>query len=266
MRRGMRGPVVLFTDFGLRDPYVGVMKGVILGINPRASLVDLWHGVEPQNIGAASYWLSVSFPFFPSGSLFVCVVDPGVGGDRGILCAWGKEYIFLAPDNGLLTRVVRREPSLQVLRVTNNKLFLSPVSATFHGRDIFAPVAAHLSLGLSPREVGERVSKIKEIPLPEPLLRKGQIRGEVIHVDHFGNLVTNIDRDVFERAFGHAVENRVVRMGRGREVPLLRCYQDVKPGKGLGYFGSFGCLEMGIHGGRADEFFSVGIGGKVIVV
>jgi len=182
--------ITLLTDFG-RSIYVGMMKGVILAINPRATLVDLCHEVNPQDIRQAAFLLYTSYKFFPPGTVHVAVVDPGVGTSRNALVVAAGEAYFVAPDNGVLGFVLEEE-RYRAYRLNNPRYWRSEVSATFHGRDIFAPVAAHLSLGVPPEEMGEPVSELVSLPFPRPKREEGAILGEVLFVDRFGNLITNI--------------------------------------------------------------------------
>ena len=200
------GPIVLTTDFGLADSYVGVMKGVVLGINPRARIIDLTHQIGPQNIAQAAFVLGTSYHFFSPNAIHIVVVDPGVGTARIALLLVTPHGRFLAPDNGVLSQVLRGYLSgppeqagkvevpkcLTAYSLTNSRYWLHPVSQTFHGRDIFAPIAAHLSLGVFPEAFGEPVDRLCWLPSPQPIRRDNSIHGEVIAVDRFGNLVTNI--------------------------------------------------------------------------
>ena len=192
--------ITLITDFGLLDGYAGVMKGVIANINPSASVIDISHNIEPQNVFQAAYVLNSSYTYFPKGTIHVVVVDPGVGSGRKILCLKTEDYLFLAPDNGVLSFIVANEESPSIREVTNGKLFLPEVSNTFHGRDIFAPVAAHLSKGVSHKDLGKRTDKINEIDLPKPIRSPaGAITAEIIYVDGFANLITNIIMEIIDR-------------------------------------------------------------------
>lgn len=195
--------ITLTTDFGQVDPYVGVMKGVILGINPEAVIVDLTHEIRPQDIGEGAFALFTSFRYFPPSTIHLVVVDPGVGGERAALLAETDCGTFIGPDNGVLSWAItttgqdqsgRRTATVKSLyELTNPKYWLPDVSATFHGRDVFAPVAAHLSLGVEPRQFGRPTSGYRQLPWPA-LERKddGSLVGSVIHVDRFGNLITNV--------------------------------------------------------------------------
>ncbi|MCH8282848.1 MAG: SAM-dependent chlorinase/fluorinase, partial [Chloroflexi bacterium] len=199
-------PIVLTTDFGTSDPYAGVMKGVILGLNPDATIVDLTHQIQPQNILQGAFVLGASHRYFPQGAIHVAVVDPGVGTGRRAILVDTPTARFLAPDNGLLSYVLREylddppgEPgrvrlpaSVTAHQLTEPMYWLDPVSPTFHGRDIFAPVAAHLSLGVAASGLGPAIDDLVWLPAPRPSRQGDRLAGQVVYADHFGNLVTNI--------------------------------------------------------------------------
>ena len=209
-------PIVLLTDFGLSDAYVGMMRGVIAGINGDANVIDLTHGIAPQNIAHGAAVLADSYRYFPPGSIFVAVVDPGVGTDRAAILLETPDAKFVAPDNGLLTLVCRHyaptfgdtdtpgpttvPADCRAWRLTNPDYWRNPVSPTFHGRDVFAPVAAHLSLGATPDPdlLGESTSTITALPLPVPRPDGNTLRGHVIYADAFGNLITDLTADILE--------------------------------------------------------------------
>ena len=213
-------PIVLTTDFGSVDPYVGTMKGVILSINPHASIIDLSHQVQSQNLQQAAFLLGSAHHYFPPEAIHVVVVDPGVGTHRRILLLVTPTARFLAPDNGVLSQVLLdhlpnppHQPGpvptsvsvpvpddCSVYALSNPEYWLKPVSNTFHGRDIFAPVAAHLSLGVGPAELGERVEQVAWLPSAEPVHQGEVIQGQVVYQDHFGNLVTNIPERLLAQA------------------------------------------------------------------
>jgi hypothetical protein len=206
--------IALLTDFGLEDSYVGMMKGVILSINPNARIVDLSHHIQPHQILQAGYLLWSACSFFPRGSVFLAVVDPGVGSRRKIIAVKSGKHVFLAPDNGLLNLVLSDQKIIEAVEIDliKAKRFVSPeVSSTFHGRDIFAPLAAHLSLGRRIQSFGERV-RLDHIPSPLVSAKSGTSKPLVIHVDHFGNLVSNISgtlaKEIQTLAVGKALVNR----------------------------------------------------------
>lgn len=236
-------PIVLLTDFGRTDAFVGTMKGVILSRCPGAQLVDLTHEVAPQDIRRAAFLLMDAVPYFPDGSLFVSVVDPGVGSARPILWARSGRHSFLAPDNGLLSWVDRREPLKDLRRVENDELFLKPVSATFHGRDVFAPVAAALANGLEPARLGPRVRRIRRIPFPAPRRRGPTVRGEILLIDRFGNALTNLAPGDLPR--GARLRHRGAELG-----PVRTHYAAVDAGAALAVLGSSGFVELAVRDGN----------------
>ena len=272
-------PIVLTTDFGLADPYVGVMKGVVLRINPDAALIDLTHLVQPQNVRQGAFLLGNSHRFFPQGSIHVAVVDPGVGTDRRPLLLETPTARFVAPDNGLLSCVVSEHlddppelpgqvtvpPDVSVYHLTNPHYWLQPLSRTFHGRDVFAPVAAHLSLGVPPEELGVPVNDMVWLPIARPSADGNHLSGEVVYADHFGNLITNIPGE--QLADNPNVDVHVT----GRTIHgLSRTFHDEHTDAGGGealiaLVGSLGYLEIAVPDGSAAAALSVGPGEPVSV-
>ena len=278
-------PIVLLTDFGLSDAYVGMMRGVIYGINPAAHVIDLTHGIGPQDIRHGAVVLADSCRYFPAGSIFVAVVDPGVGTDRAAILLETPDARFVAPDNGLLTLVGRQyDPSCgdtaqpgpapatvpdgcRAWRLTNPEYWRQPVSATFHGRDVFAPVAAHLSSGVSPDALGEPAPSINALALPIPRPDGNMIRGQVVFADAFGNLVTDVTADLLDQ-IGAAAGNPAVTVSiAGQTITgLSRTFHDL-PGAGYGdppahglraLVGSHGRLEIAVVDGSAAATLGVG--------
>lgn len=193
-------PIVLLTDFGHLDSFVGVMKGVILTINPGAVIVDLSHGVAPQNVDHGAFLLATSLDFFPRGTIFCVVVDPGVGTDRRAVMVETGDYILVGPDNGVLWEAASRSGIKKSVHVSQSRYFLSPVSATFHGRDIFAPCAAHLSLGVPVSDFGPAVADLTARPFPKPETVGNDVRLGILHTDVFGNICLNMTgREFFSR-------------------------------------------------------------------
>ena len=270
-------PIVLTTDFGLSDPYAGVMKGVILTINPNATIIDLTHQVQPQNLVHASFTLKTSHAFFPPDSIHVAVVDPGVGTSRKAILLVSPVGIFVAPDNGILSGVLEAFLDKQstggdtvpvpvgctAYELANPEYQIYPVSSTFHGRDIFSPAAAHLSLGATAESFGPPVQELVWIPFPQPAQDGRRITGQVIYADHFGNLVTNIPRDLLSSASRVTVEYRSRRM-----EGLHRTFRDdpnIPVGEPLALIGSNGYLEIAIPNGNAAFLLAGGPGDAVVV-
>ena len=253
-------PIALLTDFGTRDHYVGVMKGVILSINRHAQIVDISHEVDSQDVTTAYFLLKNCYRYFPTGTIFVTVVDPEVGTERPIVAVQTPDYLFLAPDNGSLS-FLAQEKIERMVHVTNRKLMLEPVSNTFHGRDIFAPCAAHLSLGLDLAKFGPPTSTLTRFDCREPeISSEGVILGEVITIDKFGNLVTNISGDRVSD-FKH-IE---VKLGRTVVQDLSRTYADKKKGSVVALIGSGGELEISVAQGNAAKKLKAKVGDVVRV-
>lgn len=249
-------PIALLTDFGTRDYYVGAMKGVVLSINPAAVIVDLTHDVPPQDIREAAFTLRACYRDFPIGTIFVAVVDPGVGSGRRAIVVESEGYYFVAPDNGLLSLFFGSE--CQAYDITEKRFFREAVSSTFHGRDIFAPVGAHLSLGVAPAEFGPEISD--QIYLPDTLPRaiEGGIAGAVINIDRFGNIVTNITPADLPPEFTVSINGRVIEK-------RCRYYAEAAEGEIFSIVGSAGFLEISVRNGSAASELSLKAGDAVIV-
>ncbi len=256
----MERVIALLTDFGTRDHYVACMKGVILQINPKAIIVDITHEINPQDVYQGAFVLRQSLPWFPPKTVFVAVVDPRVGTNRRILAAAYSDRYVLAPDNGLLT-LIHRDASLQGIRsVENRQYFSAQVSRTFHGRDILAPVAAHLSKGVSFDLLGPVVDRMEVLSLPKPQLHpNGTIDGQVTFIDHFGNLITNIS--VADLSAAHSNRHQLqVSIGEHAIGPVRASYADVPPAQPVAVIGSTQMLEIAINGGNASRTLDVGRG------
>lgn len=267
--------ITLTTDFGLADAYVATMKGVALGINPEVKLVDICHSIKPQNIAQAAFVLSTVHEYFPPRTIHLVVVDPGVGTERKAIILRTPSADFVAPDNGVLSYIIRQysagdadaawqpiEPGaeLEAIAITNPQFWRSPVSSTFHGRDIFAPVAAQLSLGVPPTNFGEAITSLAVLPLPKPHREKdGRLIGNILHIDNFGNLITNIrSRDLLPEA--RAI---TVKVGNKEITGLSQTYG---VGEGLlALIGSSDYLEISLKNGDASAFLNTETGDKVII-
>jgi hypothetical protein len=243
------GLITLLSDFGVRDEYVACLKGVILGLNPQARLVDLSHEVPPHDIATGAFILAAAAPYFPAGTIHLAVVDPGVGTGRRALAARTRGQFFVGPDNGLFHLMFAGQAELDLVSLENPAFFLPQVSATFHGRDLFAPVAAHLSLGADLAQLGPAFRDPVRLPWPEPAVSAAVLRGEIIHVDRFGNLVTNVAAGVFRAWFrGREVELRVGPLTLTR---LQHTYGEAAAGEMLALIGSHGYLEIACAGDSA---------------
>lgn len=255
--------ITLLTDFGVKDSYVAAMKGVILGINPEAVLVDLTHEIPPQDLAAGSFVLAAAAPYFPPGTIHLAVVDPGVGSARRGLAAKARGQFFVGPDNGLLQIMFRDAPDLLVVSLENPVYFLPQVSATFHGRDIFAPVAAHLSRGLPLADLGPPVADPASQSWPAPIFMPQAARGKIVYVDRFGNLVSNM-RGVELRNWLAGRECRL-RVGTCLVRGLSRTYADAAPGEVLALEGSHGYLEIAVNRASAAAHLDLGVGAAITV-
>lgn len=271
--------ITLTTDFGYDDPYVAAMKGVILSINPNATIVDISHSIEPQNILQGAFILNAAYRFFPKQTVHVAVVDPGVGSGRQKMIVKTATAFFIAPDNGILSYVIDElfslegtpaqqneglqevifKTGLEAVAITDPRFWRHPVSPTFHGRDIFAPVAAALSLGISMYEFGEKVSSLHLLPLPKPFRdSQGNLIGQIIYVDHFGNLITNIKtitlpgKDVLVEAGKHTIEGLSDYYAQGTGLMAIA--------------GSSGYLEISLRDGSACDFLGLNVGDEVRVI
>jgi S-adenosyl-L-methionine hydrolase (adenosine-forming) len=243
--------ISLTTDFGLRDEYVGMIKGVVLSHCREASVVDLTHGIEPQNIAQAAMTIGASFRFFPKGTVHMVVVDPGVGSDRRILAVRAEDHLFVAPDNGVLTPLFNENYIQDVFHINNRDLFSETISSSFHGRDIMAPVAAGLACGMDIALVGPRLSTRQccRIPLPKATVTDGNIIGEIIHIDHFGNLRTSITAEDFSLIAPNA--GMEVSVGGHSTHVISASYTDPAAGKIIALFDSRNHLEIAVNGGNA---------------
>jgi S-adenosylmethionine hydrolase len=241
--------VTLTTDFGVSSPYVAQMKGVIHSLAPSATIVDITHAIAPQDIFAGAIALADAAPWFPSETIHIGVVDPGVGTSRRLIAARVREQWFLAPDNGLLTGVLRHSPASEIFAIENRALFVEHVSHTFHGRDILAPVAARLSLGVRGNQLGPLVDQLVELDWPTPRISPDEIVGQIIAVDSFGNLISNITEGHF-RDWSPSERPRV-RCGAVTIDGLVHTYGEAGMCQWVALFGSSGRLEIAVVSGNA---------------
>jgi S-adenosyl-L-methionine hydrolase (adenosine-forming) len=250
--------VTLTTDFGGGSSYVAAMKGAILAVNPAARLVDLSHDLPPQDLVATSYFLADALPWFPAGTIHVVVVDPGVGTERNLLCVEWRGQLVLVPDNGCWTSLIEDVERPVVHRLAERRYWRPEVSATFHGRDILAPVAGHLALGVVPADLGPTVQNWQRLDVPRPTKLADGVRGEVVIVDRFGNLISNVP--------GRGLSaGSTVKLPDGRTVKLLRTYGEAEPGTLVALIGSSGRLEVAVVNGSAATKLGVGIGTPIEV-
>ena len=253
----MPGIVTLTTDFGWRDPYAAQLRGVLLARCPDARIHDLTHGIAPQDVREGALFLAAAVPVFPPGAVHLAVIDPGVGAARRLIAAAVGGQHVVCPDNGLLGALARRMPLGAVRAIGNPALRREPVSATFHGRDLLAPAAAHLACGGALEELGPPAGAIAALALPQPRADGGRIVGEVLHVDRFGNAITNIAREALAGREGARVE------AAGRSLPLARTYADAARGEALALAGSAGWIEIAVREGSAAALLGLRRGDPV---
>lgn len=261
--------ITLTTDFGAGGWFAAAMKGVIAGIAPDARVVDVTHEIAGQDILAGAFVLAQCFRNFPRDTVHVAVVDPGVGSPRRAIAVKSQDYFFLAPDNGVLTlalAAVDDRAPLQIRSIENERLFNRPVSRTFHGRDIFAPVAAHLAAGVPFQEVGPVMESIARLEIAGPKVVKKSIEGRVMFVDRFGNLITNIAARHLEQLAGEPKSFHIGSRWNGVIRKFGRFYAEVPAGKPIALIGSSNFIELCVNGGSAQKKFGAKVGDKVTVL
>jgi S-adenosyl-L-methionine hydrolase (adenosine-forming) len=263
----MRGVVIiaLFTDFGTRDAYVAQLKGAILSIHPTAHLVDLLHEVDAFDVRAAAYLLDAAARYFPARTVFVAVVDPGVGtARRPVLLVTQAEKYYVGPDNGLFTRVIEREGFQAAYMLTQAAYFLPRVSATFHGRDLFGPVAAHLARGIEPAQFGPRLADLTQLPSARPQRVGETVVGEIIHVDRYGNMATNIPSEML----GHLVPGQWLTLTlaeRTHTLPFVETYGAGPQSQPVCLINSHDACEIALPHGNAAASLAVQVGDRVVL-
>jgi S-adenosylmethionine hydrolase len=254
--------ITLTTDFGTRDWFVGTMKGVILGIQPRATVVDITHEVAPGDIRSGAFAVAAACRFFPKGTVHVAVVDPGVGSAREAIAVRTEDYCFVGPDNGVLSRALARQKVRAIHALESEAYFVRPVSRTFHGRDIFAPVAAHLSRGVPIGKLGPARKDFVRLDWPESRKRRGGVEGEVVYIDRFGNAITTLEGGLMH---GLRVAECEVHARRRGVCPVEAFYQAVAPGEPVALAGSSGFVEIAVNGGSAAKSLGLRIGTRVVL-
>ena len=266
-RKGRVSPnlpvITLITDFGTADYFVGAVKGAILSVNPQAVIADITHEIPPQDVEAAAFTLLASYETFPAGTIHVAVVDPGVGSARRPIVVRAGDQLFVGPDNGIFSYIYDREASHQVFHITSDKYFRPSPSTTFHGRDIFAPVAAALSTGVSPEGLGPLINnevRLKTSLKPE-VLKNGNIKGRIIHIDRFGNCITNLTRDLVDRQNPPTVhiKHKTIRGFRN-------FYSDAPPKSLFAIWGSAGFLEISMNTHSAAKVLRAKRGDSVMCI
>ena len=252
--------ITLTTDFGTKDGYVGAVKGVIKRTNPDAEVVDVTHEIEPFDILGAAFALNKFYRYFPRGTIHLTVVDPGVGSQRQPLLIKSKDFFFVGPDNGVFSFVFQNETITDIVVLSNKEYFLAELSSTFHARDVFAPVVGYLSLGVEVTEFGRTAKECHKLIIPEPRSSNKGLAGEIIHIDGFGNLVTNIAEE-----FLQGKNIAAITVGRRRIKRIARLYSELKEGEVGALIGSSGLLEIAVNQGSAQKVLRSRIGSAVTI-
>lgn len=259
----MSGIVTLTTDFGTRDPYAGIMKGMVLTANPGAKLVDITHEIPAQDIVNAAFTLVRAYNCFPAGTVHVAVVDPEVGGERKNIAIRTERHLFAGPDNGIFSMVLNREKPLEIREIINPPFVAERISETFHGRDVFAPCAGALSAGHDFAGIGPECETIVQLKYSRPLQNGNILTGEVVSVDSFGNLITNISEHTLRSFAGK--QHVEVFFATERFTAIRRHYTEVPAGTALALFGSSGYLEISMNTGSARDYFMTATGAGVTI-
>ena len=261
----MPAPIItLTTDYGTTDHLVGTMKGVILKVNPDVHIIDISNHVLGCDILDGALTIGMAYKYFPPKTIHIVVVDPGVGTSRRPILVTGDQHFFIAPDNGVLSMVYDTQESFSVRHITSDHYFLRPMSNTFHGRDVFAPVAAWLAKNQQPVSFGEEITDPVRFTLPKPRTGEGRVKGVILKVDNFGNLITNIPQDMIPQAFVPEGKFRIT--VAGKEVPkVMQTYGDGGPGEPFGILGSSGLLEISVNRGNAARTLGAQRGAEVVV-
>ncbi len=256
--------ISILTDFGVRDAYVGIMKGVIFSICPTARIIDISHEVSRHSILQGAFMLAQTAPYFPEGSIHLVVVDPGVGTDRKRIILQGKRCLYVGPDNGVLSLAAKRESVIQAVEIKNEERMLPHPSETFEGRDVFAPAAAYLARGVDITDFGPNISDFESLSLAEPSQSDNCLLGEVIYIDGFGNVVTNIPKEMLQDiCLGASFKVRVQEVSK--IAPFCEAYDYVPVGSPLLVVGSSGFLEIAVNRGSAERLFKAKTGDRVAV-
>lgn len=262
-----RPVITLTTDFGSNDHFVGVMKGVILDIVPEAQIVDICHSVQAFDVLDGALTISQAYSYFPTRTVHVVVVDPGVGTARRPILASSDKYHFVAPDNGVLSLVYAKESRMHVRHITSDHYYLQPVSNTFHARDIFAPVAAYLAKEVDSQKFGEEVDEYVRFTAPKPKAVDGnRLRGVVLKVDRFGNLITNITPQDVPMLFKAGASGFKIVAGSREITELRNAYAEGAPGEVIGILGSMGFLEIAANRGAAAQLTGIGKGSEISIM
>ena len=240
------GIITLTTDFGIKDHYVASMKGVILTINPKARIIDVTHDIDSYDIMSCAFIVSNFYKYYPEGTINVVVVDPGVGTSRRSISIYADGYYFVGPDNGIFSFIIENCKYVEIFSLLNKKYFLKDISSTFHGRDIFAPVASYLSINIEPKSFGRRLNKVKILNSTKAIIEHNTVKGKFIYEDKFGNLITNIDSKTAKRIYEINIQGKKL-------TKIANSYGNKKKGEIVALIGSTGFLEIAVNKGRASE-------------
>jgi S-adenosyl-L-methionine hydrolase (adenosine-forming) len=264
------GIITLLTDFGISDAYAAMMKGVVLFINRNAVLIDITHNIKAGSIYQGAEILKDSYPYFPEGTVHVAVVDPGVGSCRRLMAMKAAGHFFVGPDNCIFWPVIKENPDAEIINLTEKRYFLSHVTNTFHGRDIFAPVAAHISLGIEIDKLGHPISDPEKLTLPQPYIKDTVLLGEITRVDNFGNLISNIAAKALADFLGD--KQQVIHIGDFKIPEICDTYSDKDEGELIALINSSGYLEIAVNLGKASEYLGksydqiIGMRVKVVAI
>lgn len=261
--------ITLITDFGLKDPFAGLMKGVILGINPDARVIDITHNIQRHNVFEASQVIAMSYKYFPPATIHVAVVDPSVGSMRRPLLVVTEDHYFIGPDNGIFAPIFEdlKSTFFKVYHVTASHYFLPMSGSTFHGRDIFAPIAAWMSKGVDSYKIGEQIDDYMKIPTPRPVLTNNNtITGEIVSIDNFGNAISNIKRDDLGKLASIESKERLRVMFNNEHLPLVDYYAKDENNRLSSIINSFGHIELFVFRDSASEKYNIKVGDSVIVM
>ncbi|MFC1538403.1 S-adenosyl-l-methionine hydroxide adenosyltransferase family protein [Candidatus Latescibacterota bacterium] len=251
------------TDFGTSDPYAGIMKGIVLSINPKACQIDITHEILSHDIIHASFIIANAYHHFPKGTIHVAVVDPGVGGERKNIAVLTKNYFFVGPDNGIFSNVLSNEFIIEVREIKNLPFIKKTISSTFHGRDVYAPCAGHISAGKKFTDIGPLVDNVKYLDYPKVKEGKTSLTGEIVFIDSFGNMITNISEHMFKSfTRGNSFE---IYFASERFDKISKFYSEIPRGKPLALIGSTGYLEISMNGGNASSYFMTSVGASLTV-
>jgi len=243
--------IALLTDYGLKDHYVGTIKGVIKTINPKAEIIDISHNLELGNVLSASFLLANSYKYFPLNTIFICIVDPDVGSESEPILIKTRNYYFIGRNNGVFTQVLENEIVEKIFFLDNHNYFLKPISNTFHGRDIFAPIGAYLSKGINPENFGKKINidNLYNLPLPKPIIKQDVIEGNIIYVDRFGNLITNIHKNILT----NELSKYFIKISNFEIKGINSTFSDVRTKDLVCYIGSSQYLELGLNFDSLDK-------------